>query len=566
MSGRENNQHEEKTWREVIVEDLEKLVPIETWRPGTNEARVQENLTAINRHFTERMEKFNKDSTHQISAFEWQSKDDKYRVFRFRAGNGQRKVSIICHLDTVPPGNDDWGPFDPRVETRIYKGVQTDFLIGRGAIDDKGPAVVAFEAFTRALKNANGNEDALKGVTLEVLFDTSEETDMSTPHYFEANKDEMPAFGIVFDAIWSVRAEKGIERPTFTINSNDVPAAPDNVLSIADLKTSPGSTNMIPVTAEAHIKGKKDDLDRFAANVNGWYRSCPFDDPEYEPAEIAVTESGPKVIITAKVAGAQHGSAPQENRAHGANPVVSLANFLASLLERGILANNYNGEMCRFIRWAFGTRAFGENHPDLLERYDSIFGEGNGTTYALTQLLQGEDDRSKEPIITLGIDIRYAVGHHGMGWDGKEGTIKGDSIFNPVFDALVKRYRSESGGVNITFDTETIFGPDIRSPRDENLFRINMAYRSIMGDNCPMLAIGGATDAHGYLNLVTAGSLFTESLGPPVNYHGIDEGAPLIDLENSGKILLHLLLQELNIPEEKQSYHEQIHQCHGCCI
>ncbi|MCW5198675.1 dipeptidase, partial [Desulfobulbus sp. F3] len=86
---------------------------------------------------------------------------------------------------------------------------------------------------------------------------------------------------------------------------------------------------------------------------------------------------------------------------------------------------------------------------------------------------------------------------------------------------------------------------DIRSPRDANLFRINMAYRSVMGSNCPMQAVGGSTDAHGYLNLVTAGTLFTDSFGPPVNYHGLDEGAPLLDLENSGKILLQLLQQEL---------------------
>ena len=179
---------------------------------------------------------------------------------------------------------------------------------------------------------------------------------------------------------------------------------------------------MIPVTAEALITKKtleEDELDQFVANIYDWYRACPFDDVDYHPADIHVTkEKGSKVLITAKVAGAQHGSAPQQNRANGANPIVSLTNFLAFLVDRDILANNHFGEMCKFIRWAFGTRPFGENHPELLYRFDPVFDEGNGTTYGLTQLISNEDG------INLGIDVRYAIGHHSKGWDGKEGQIK----------------------------------------------------------------------------------------------------------------------------------------------
>ena len=85
-----------------------------------------------------------------------------------------------------------------------------------------------------------------------------------------------------------------------------------------------------------------------------------------------------------------------------------------------------------------------------------------------------------------------------------------------------------------------------------------------MGENCPMRATGGATDAHGRLNLVTAGALLSENFGPPVNYHGIDEGAPLPDLENSGKILLYILRQELGISDKHESHPKNVY--HGCCI
>jgi succinyl-diaminopimelate desuccinylase len=368
-----------------------------------------------------------------------------------------------------------------------------------------------------------------------------------------------------------VRAEKGIERPTFSISSKDFASAPpENTWYIEDLKSSVGPTNMIPVTAEAVITGKKlteGELDQFVTDIYNWYRTCPFDDEDYHPADIHVTKIVTKkgdyqVQITAKVAGAQHGSAPQQNRANGANPVVSLANFLAFLVERDILANNRFGEMCKFIRWAFGTRPFGENHPELLYRFDPVYNEGNGTTYGLTQLFSTKS--GLEDIINLRIDVRYAIGHHSKKWDGKEGLIEGDSLFKGVFKALASRYHALEGGAKVDVETNTIFGPDIRSPRNAHLFQINNAYRSIMGENCPMRATGGATDAHGRTNLVTAGALLSENFGPPVNYHGIDEGAPLSDLENSGKILLYILRQELGISDKHESHAKDI--CHGCCI
>jgi len=568
-SSTSSNTSGDSDWLQVIIDETSELVRLQTWRDGTQEKEkeVQVNLGEIRAHFIKKMDSYNKgkDETLKMRSFEWKSDESdlpKYRVFGFRAGKGAKKVSIICHLDTVPPGNDTWNPFEPRVETRVYNGVPTDFLIGRGSIDDKGPAVVAFEAFTRALNSAN--ETALDNITLEVLYDTSEETDMSTPHYFDALPDEKPAFGVVFDAYWSVRAEKGIERPTFSIHASDSsPSGNESYLLIVSMSTPTAPTNMIPVTAEAHITGAAELLRHFADHVETWYRAYPFDDLDYHPADITVISSGSEVVITAKVAGAQHGSAPEQNRANGANPVVSLTNFLASLVDRGVLANNYNGKMCRFIRWAFGTRVFGENHPDLLQRFDTVFQDGNGTTYALTQLIPNTDDK-KRASITLGLDIRYAIGHHGTGWSGREGKLEDESLFKSVFRQLVSRYHSEAGGKNVIIHTETIFGPDIRSLRDGNLFRINTAYRAVMGNNCPMHATGGATDAHGYLELVTAGALFTTNFGPPVNYHGIDEGAPLIDLENSGKILVELLQKELCVQTTHSKHYASIHHAHGC--
>jgi succinyl-diaminopimelate desuccinylase len=154
-----SNTSGDSDWKQIIIDDTSQLVELQTWRDGSpeKEKRVQDNLDKIKDFFTTKMNNYNDQHAKQVpmQSFEWRSDPPKYRVFGFRAGKGPRKVSIICHLDTVPPGNDDWHPFKPRVETRVYNGVPTDFLIGRGSIDDKGPAVVAFEAFTRALNSAN---------------------------------------------------------------------------------------------------------------------------------------------------------------------------------------------------------------------------------------------------------------------------------------------------------------------------------------------------------------------------------------------------------------------------
>lgn len=320
---------------EQIVKRTEELIQIKTYRSDDN-PEVIENLEKIRRdYFQKWVNEFNAASTHQLEPFDWQSEDQNYRVFGWRAGTGSRKISIISHLDTVGPGNDDWQPFVPRHETRLYKGSPTEFLVGRGSIDDKGPAVTAFEVLTKTLTSLQNSP--LDNVMLEVMFDTSEETDMSTPHYYEAHPEAKPALGIVFDAFWCVRAEKGIERPKFTVAAADVPAPPAGALHVTSLVSASGPVNMIPTSAEATIIGDSAALKSFAENVEKWYLAYRFDDINYRPAELVVTAESDKVVLKTLVAGAQHGSAPQENRANGANPTVSLTNSAHRLTSMALM-------------------------------------------------------------------------------------------------------------------------------------------------------------------------------------------------------------------------------------
>ena len=525
---------------------MEDLVRIETWRAidGSNEDQVVERLGQIKAKLAEVIDAFvasNGLATAVPEAFEWRDPDKPYWVFGWRVGSGANRMAVISHLDTVPPGEADWRPFEPRIEQRDYNGTRTDFLVGRGTIDDKGPAVVALHALLAVLPDLEANPDLLQDVTLEIILDTSEETDMSTPYYLAANPDATPSFGIVFDAMWSIRAEKGIERPVFSAAiAND----PDSGLWVRALGTSDGPVNQIADSAAATITGSDPAaLDAYAGAVEAAYAAYGFDDPDYRAAALAVSRDGADVVLTTSVAGAQHGSAPEENRAKGANPLVSLANFIAGQAADGTLAGNHYTSMADFIAWGWGTMVFGEKHPGLLLRNDEVFEEGNGTTYALTRLSTDQDAQ----VVQLGIDIRYATGHHETSWDGTDGLIAGESLFGDIFNELVTQYAATARGSAITVTTTTIDAPDIRNPDNPYLSKVNAAYRDALGVDSPMRAIGGGSDAKGQPELVAAGALFTGSLGAPINFHGIDEGAPIVDLVNSQKILVSLLRGEAGL-------------------
>ncbi len=336
---------------------------------------LQPILILIHDYLNARVSRFNKKlKTVQITPFEWKKTIDGHEhwVFGYRLGGGPRKFSMFVHLDTVPEGGVDWSAFEPRIEVKSFNGVdgstEQPFLIGRGAIDDKGPGIVALIVLEAAAKHFDSC-DALSNWTLEVFFDTSEEIEGHIPYYIE--DVGAPELGIVYDAFWTIRAEKGMKRPVFSI---PVGQPVTDGLWISNFSTPPGAVNQIPGETTARIESSDSDaLVNFGNTVKALYEDHIFDDPEYRraPLDVEIVENA--VILTTHVLGAQHGSAPAENRAEGANPAVSLANFLADLIDLGTLVgSNGYGQMVKFMQWGWGTRVLGEEHPDILQRSDDV--------------------------------------------------------------------------------------------------------------------------------------------------------------------------------------------------
>ncbi|WNG31751.1 M20 family metallopeptidase [Cystobacter fuscus] len=535
-----------------MFDDLSKFVAARTYRGvDQTEAETVANLQKIQEEVRLQVEQFNaQQKVHKLVPFEWKKtvNGQAYWLFGVRVGSGPRRVALSSHLDTVPPGTvAGWEPFKLVKEQRTYFGKEQEFYVGRGAIDDKGPALVAFNVLKAVARQYDG-DSKLNGVTLEVLFDTSEETDMAMPYYLEDRPEENPDLGVIFDASWCIRAEKGIERPVFTIKRGT--AAEPTGVWIESLNTPQGPANQIPDTATAVIRSNSPQaLQSFAEQVEALYQSHGFDDPAYRRAPLTVDRSGlagNRLVLTTQVIGAQHGSAPGENREEGANPLISLANFLSAQVGTH-LARNEISELSRFITWSWGTQVYGEHHPELLLRNDAVFEPGNGTTYAVTRFYTNPAG-APDIAARVAIDIRYALGHHSVAWDGKsEGFVGGKdskSVFRDTFAKLLGQFPAEAG-YTVEFQTSTSAPPDVRLVEGNTFRRVSTAFEQVLGEQCPRMAIGGGTDAKGNTHLIAAGPLFTEQMGPPINYHGTNEGAPVEDLRKSANILYNLLKDEV---------------------
>lgn len=150
----------------------------------------------------------------------------------------QPKLGILCHLDTVPAGAGwTYPPFQGVLEDgRVY---------GRGAIDDKGPAVAVLHAMA-AVKEL--------GIPLKygvrLLLGCNEERGSSDLAYYR-QKEAFPEMVFTPDGNYPViNIEKGQLQGSFFASYEEQDALP-KIVSIYGGKT----INAVPATAEAVILG-----------------------------------------------------------------------------------------------------------------------------------------------------------------------------------------------------------------------------------------------------------------------------------------------------------------------
>lgn len=114
-------------------------------------------------------------------------------------GSGDEMIGILCHLDVVPAGN---GWTYPPFAGEIHDGR----LYGRGAVDDKGPAIACIFAMKELLETGIPLKKRIR-----IIFGQSEETGDWTDMEYYKQHEELPGYGFTPDADFPViYGEKGI--------------------------------------------------------------------------------------------------------------------------------------------------------------------------------------------------------------------------------------------------------------------------------------------------------------------------------------------------------------------
>lgn len=409
-------------------------------------------------------------------------------------------------------------------------------------------------AIARAICNAFDGDQRMKDTRIEFISDSAEETMMGVPYYVywcDVNGPGRHPFdlGIVYEGAWMIVAEKGVERPSFSVEPIRTDQA-SHTMYLDSFTTPPDtSVNTVPDFAEAVVKGASSDLEAFFAQLPGGYENSGWENAlassqgvRYKPIKLQFTrqtdEDGQLTGVKLKALnrGPQHGSQIALNEG---NPIACLAYYLDGLVAEKALGVTPIGALAHFIRWEWSTNVCGEDHERLFCE-DDMFGRGirNGTTYALTNLVE-EDGK-----INLKFDIRYAANHHIVDWvpGDSESLLNFDNNrLGGIFECETADFMKENPGYPRVYleGTATKYAPDIRNPdTNQSCILLKKAFHEGViehevaewaGDYPKEIPTGGSTDEKGSLCMVAIG-LFGLDSGHPVNFHGIDEACLVSDI------------------------------------
>ncbi|KXT75678.1 dipeptidase PepV [Streptococcus sp. DD12] len=223
------------------------------------------------------------------------SKNSDHYAGHLDLGQGEKTLAILSHLDVVPADASQWTtpPFEPTIrEGKLY---------ARGALDDKGPSLMAFYAVK--ILNDLGLTWTKK---IRLIYGTDEENDWEgVSYYFQ--KEAMPDYGIVPDGIFPmIYAEKGVVNLDLKKNWQ-----PEALLSFH----SGSAYNLVPDQAQATLDWPRDLTKAFTE----FLASHPV------TGQIERTDQGYQcLILKGKTA---HAAGPEQ----GINAALYLWHFLASL-------------------------------------------------------------------------------------------------------------------------------------------------------------------------------------------------------------------------------------------
>lgn len=386
-------------------------------------------------------------------------------------GDGEEVLAVLTHLDVVPPG-DGWTvpPFDATVKDgRIY---------GRGAVDNKGPAVAALFALSAIKENCVSLSKRVR-----LIFGCDEESGWSDIEFYKANGGEIPTMAISPDADFPIiNVEKGLMQLALKRERYDVkPASGLELISI----NGGGRVNVVPDRCECVMGGKTAALKAMLEL---------FNEGVEVPIQIDMAEDGVHLYCEGVPA---HGSKPE----NGKNAVAYMIAFLNQLPLRKNCISDAVYQLAQYIGLETDGALMGVKMSDHSGPLTLNLGYINTT----------------EQGVEAGLDIRYPVTG---GKDEIISTIKG----------------------NMTeFEVEERFAlPPHEVPEDSELVRgLKAAYEETTGEPASCMTIGGATYARAFPNAVAFGPTFP---GQKSTEHQADENIEIDSLIRLADILANAIV------------------------
>ena len=389
-------------------------------------------------------------------------------------------LGILGHIDVVPEG-DGWSV--PPYSGTIIDGK----IMGRGALDDKGPTLTALFAM-KAIKEAN----IPLNMRVRLILGTDEESGWADMDYY-LKREEVPQIGFAPDAEFPlIHAEKGILHLEFNKSQTK---------SFTHLVSVQGGerANVVPDVCEVILKGIASEV--IAKQLQD------FSFPENVSGKLSGQESNKELRLTFRGVGA-HGSLPQ----NGKNAILYALQFLRAL--------PLTYEEQRTIDYIL-------RHPGT-----GFNGEGFGVAF--------NDEPSGKLSLNLGIleltsdevrfviDIRYPVTYQ----------------LNDIFLPIEKIAQSEQFGLKILTHQEAH-----HVPKDSSLVvSLLKAYSDVTGLEPFAFAIGGGTYAKALPQGVAFGPVFP---GEPEVIHCADEYISIDNLLLTTKVYAQAILNIAADPENR---------------
>ena len=397
-------------------------------------------------------------------------------------------LGILGHLDVVPEG-DGWSV--PPYSATIKDGK----ILGRGALDDKGPSLTTLFAM-KAIKDAN----IPLNMRVRLILGTDEESGWADLDYY-LKKEEVPQIGFAPDAEFPViHAEKGILHLEFSRSQET---------SFPHLVRVQGGerANVVADVCEITVKGIKLEIISNKLNDFTFPKGVSAKPGSLETSQEIEQEIGQETKLTFRGIGA-HGSLPQ----NGKNAILYALHFL-----RTLPLNSEEQHLLDFILTHPGTGFYGEGFGIALSD------ESSGKLSLNLGILELTSDK-----VRFVIDIRYPV------------TFKRDDVFLPI----EKIAQSEKFRLKVLTHQEAH-----HVPKDSALVQALLkAYADVTGLEPFAFAIGGGTYAKALPQGVAFGPVFP---GEPELIHCPDEYISIENLLQTTKVYAQAILNLAADPENR---------------